>query len=250
MTGSFVSISAFADREEAVSLARKYGLVVLPVVDSAGALLGIVTADDLLDVEEEEVTEDFQRVASVEPFRTSLLETGARTLYARRILWLLVLVVVNIFSGAGIAYFEETIAATVALVFFLPLLIDSSGNSGSQSATLMIRALATGDVKLSDWGRLLGKELMVAILLGLTMAFAVSLVGIVRAGPEVAVVVSLTMMIVVMVGSLIGMLLPFILARFNLDPATASAPLITSLADISGVLIYFSLATRLLGVGE
>jgi magnesium transporter len=131
-------------------------------------------------------------------------------------------------------------------VFFLPLLIDSGGNAGSQSATLMVRALATGDVRLSDWGKLLSREVSVALLLGLTMALAVSAIGVVRAGPEVALVVSISMVIIVIVGSLIGMTLPFVLTRLKLDPATASAPLITSVADATGVLIYFAIATAFL----
>jgi magnesium transporter len=209
-------------------------------------LIGIVTVDDVLDVAEEEATEDFHRVGSVGPIRTSLRDAAILFLYQRRVGWLLALVFMNIFSGAGIAAFEETIAATVALVFFLPLLIDSGGNAGSQSATLMVRALATGDVKGSDWLRLLARELRVALLLGVTMAVAVSAVAFFRA-PEVVVVVATTMTIIVLVGSLIGMSLPFVLTRFGYDPATASAPLITSLADISGVLIYFSIASWYLG---
>jgi magnesium transporter len=168
-------------------------------------------------------------------------------LYRRRIVWLLMLVFMNIFSGAGIAYFEETIAAAVALVFFLPLLIDSGGNAGSQSATLMVRALATGDVHVRDWFRLLGRELGVATAMGATMAGAVSIIGFVRA-PEVAVVVAITMVLIVIVGSLLGMSMPFFLTRAGLDPATASAPLITSVADICGVLIYFSVASWYLGL--
>jgi magnesium transporter len=134
----------------------------------------------------------------------------------------------------------------VALVFFLPLLIDSGGNAGSQSATLMVRALATGDVRIGDWGQMLGRELLVAALLGLSMAAAVSLIGVVRGGPEIALVVASAMVIIVIVGSLIGMTLPFVLTRFNLDPATASAPLVTSIADAAGVLIYFAIATAFL----
>jgi magnesium transporter len=152
----------------------------------------------------------------------------------------------NILSGAGIAYYEDTIAAVVALVFFLPLLIGSAGNAGAQAATLMIRALATGDVRAADWLQLLGKELAVSALIGATMAIGVALVGLARA-PEVVLIVSLTMFLVVMVGSLLGMSLPFVFTRFGWDPATASAPLVTSLADISGVLIYFSIASRVLG---
>jgi magnesium transporter len=156
-------------------------------------------------------------------------------------------VFVNIFSGAGIAYFEDTIAATVALVVFLPLLIGSAGNAGSQSATLMVRAIATGDVTMSDWLHLLGREVGVSIALGITMAVAVSFPAVFHGGPQVAVVVASTMVLVVALGSLIGMSLPFLLNRFDLDPATASAPLVTSIADITGVMVYFSFATWYLG---
>jgi magnesium transporter len=247
MDHAVVSVSAFADREEAVALIRRYDQFVLPVVDSDGVLVGIVTADDLLDVQEQEATEDFHKVGSVGPIRTSLRDATIGFLYRRRVVWLLALVFMNIFSGAGIAAFEETIEAVVALVFFLPLLIDSGGNAGSQSATLMVRALATGDVRMPDWYRLLGRELGVSLLLGLTMAAGVSAISYFRA-PEVIVVVAITMTLIVVWGSLIGMLLPFILTRLGRDPATASAPLITSLADISGVLIYFSIARWYLGV--
>jgi magnesium transporter len=248
MDHTFVSISAFADREEAIGLIRRYDVLALPVLDSGGVLVGIVTVDDILDVQEEEITEDFHKSASVEPLQMSLRTASVPYLYQRRIGWLLILVLMNIFSGAGIAYFEDTIAATVALVFFLPLLIDSAGNAGSQAATLMVRALATGDARAKDWVRLLIKELGVSSLMGVTMAVAVILIAYWRGGPDVAVVVGMTMTVVVIMGSLIGMSLPFLLNRLKLDPATASAPLVTSIADISGVLIYFSLATWYLGV--
>jgi magnesium transporter len=246
MDHSVASIRATDDREEAVRVIRRYDTVALPVVDSDGVLVGIATVDDLLDVAEEEATEDFHRVASVGPIRMSLKDATVSFLYRKRVGWLLALVFMNIFSGAGIAAFEGTIEAVVALVFFLPLLIDSGGNAGSQSATMMVRALATGDVKMADWFRLLGKELGVALFLGLTMAVGVAAIAYFRA-PEVMFVVPATMVIIVLVGSLIGMSLPFLLTRLKLDPATASAPLITSLADISGVLIYFSIASRYFG---
>lgn len=248
MDHSYVSVSAFADREEAVRVIRRYDQVALPVLDSKGVLVGIVTVDDLLDVAEEEATDDFHRVGSVGPILTPLLDTPLKVLYRRRIGWLLVLIVVNIFSGAGIAYFESTISATVALVVFLPLLIGSAGNAGAQSTTLMVRALATGDVTKSDWIHLLGRELGVATGLGLTMAVAVLIPGFYHGGPDVAVVVATTMMLVVVVGSIIGMSLPFLLDRFELDPATASAPLVTSIADIVGVIVYLSFATWYLGL--
>lgn len=243
MDHSFVSISALADREEAVRLIRRYDLVALPVTDSAGVLVGIATVDDLLDVAEEEATEDFHRVGSVEPIRGSLREAGVGILFRRRIGWLLALVFVNILSGATIARYEELISEVVALVFFLPLLIASAGNAGSQAATLMIRALATGDVRTRDWFRLLGKEAAVSAVLGGTMALAAAAIGAYRGGSEVAVVVAATMVLVVVIGSLVGMSLPFLLNRLRLDPATASAPLVTSIADITGVLVYLSIAS-------
>lgn len=249
MDHSFASVSAFADSEEAVRVISRYDLVALPVLDSAGVLVGIVTIDDLLDVAEEEATEDFHRVGSVEPIRTPLRETPIRVLYRRRVAWLLVLVFVAIPSFFTMRYFEATIAEVSALVLFLPLLIGSAGNAGSQSATLMVRAIATGDVERSDWFKLLGKELLVAVTLGVSMAVAVSLPASFFGGPKVAFVVASTMVMVVVLGSLIGMSLPFLLDRLDFDPATASAPLVTSIADITGVLVYFSFATWYLGLG-
>lgn len=247
MDRSFVNLSAFADREEAVRMIRRYDQVALPVLDSDGVLLGIVTVDDLLDVAEAEATEDFHKVGSVGPIRMSLRDATIGFLYRRRIGWLLALVLVNLLTGAGIAFFEETIMATVALVIFLPLLIGSAGNAGAQSSTLMVRAMATGDVRGRDWLRMAAKELGVSGALALTMAAAVSVIAIFRGGVEVGIVVALTMVVVVVVGSLVGMSLPFLLSRLDLDPATASAPLVTSIADITGVLIYFSIATWVLG---
>jgi magnesium transporter len=247
MDESVVSISAFADREEAVETIRRYDQSALPVVDSDGVLVGIVTVDDVLDVQVEEATEDFHRAASVGRLKANLKEAPIALIYRARVGWLLVLVFMNIFSGAGIAAFEDTLGAVIALAFFLPLLIDSGGNAGSQSATLMIRSMAVGDVRMGDWFRLLGKELGIALALGLTMALAVSAVAYFRA-PEIVSVVAITMITVVLVGSMIGMSLPFLFTKIGWDPATASGPLITSLADISGVLIYFTIATWFLGL--
>lgn len=233
-------------REKAVELIRKYDLLALPVIDGTDRLAGIVTYDDAMDVAREAEDVNFHKTSAVAGLGTGMLQASIGLLYRKRIPWLVILVFGNIFSGAGIAYFEDTIAAYVALVFFLPLLIDSGGNAGSQSATLMVRALATGDVKMSDWSRMLGREVMVAGALGLTMALAVSGIGLYRGGPEIAVVVSLTMVIIVLVGSVLGMSMPFILSKLRMDPAAASAPLITSLADAIGVVIYFAMATWLL----
>jgi magnesium transporter len=228
----------------------KYDLLAIPVVNGNDSLVGIITFDDVHDVIEEEATEDFHRMGSISSGSGAddLVDIGLRDaspwlLIRKRLPWLMALVFMNIFSGAGIAYYEDTIQATVALVFFLPLLIGSGGNAGAQSATLMVRALAIGDVMMKDWFRLVGKEVGIALAIGVCMAIAVSFIGVFRGGMDVAVIVSLAMVCVVLFGSILGMSLPFLLTRLKLDPATASAPLVTSVADIGGVIIYFGIAT-------
>ena len=242
MDSRFVALNVFDDQELAIRAFQDHDRVALPVVDTTGLLVGIVTVDDVMDVVEEETTEDFHRFGSFQDAILNPLKARIFLLYKKRILWLTILVFMNVFSGAAIAHFENVIQSAVSLLFFLPLLIGSSGNAGAQSATLMIRSLAVGDVKTKDWLKLFGKEILVSLLLGITMAIGVSLVASFRA-PEIMMVVAITMILTVMTGSLIGLLLPFIFTTVKLDPAAASAPLVTSIADISGVLIYFSIAT-------
>ncbi len=246
LDGHFACLQSLQDREDAIHVFQKYDLYALPVVDADGILLGIVTVDDILDVAEEEATEDFHKLATVRPLQVSLKDATLGLLFRKRIGWLLGLVVVNIFSGAGIAYFEETISAVVALVFFLPLLIGSSGNAGAQAATLIVRAMATGEIERGDWWKLFLREIGVSAAIGIVMSIAVFFLGWGLGSLPVGVVVSLSMFTIVIAGSLMGTVLPMILQKFKLDPATASAPLITSMADILGVLIYFSIATMIL----
>ncbi len=246
MDSTPISVRVDSGQEEAARKIAHYNFLALPVLDSEGRLEGIITHDDATDAMQEETTEDFQKISTVLPFTQSLRDVGIRVLYSRRIFWLALLVFGNLFSGAGIAYFEDTILAYVSLVFFLPLLIDSSGNAGSQSATLMVRALATGDVELKHWRQLILRELLVAAALGTTMAILVFPVGALRGGSEIAFIVGATMLVLVIIGSLVGMSLPFLLSRLRLDPATASGPLVTSISDAVGVLIYFSIATMVL----
>lgn len=247
MDYKFIALNVMDDQETAVKTFQDYDRVALPVVNEEGVLLGIVTFDDIMDVAEEESTEDFHKFGAFHESVSNPLKENIFSLYKSRITWLIALVFMNVFSGAAISNFENVIQAVVSLVFFLPLLIDSGGNAGSQSATLMIRSLALGDVKLSDWYKLIFKELRISILLGITMALGVSMVAYFRA-PEIIIVVAITIILTVVTGSLIGMLLPFIFTKLKLDPATASAPLITSIADICGVIIYFSVAKLILGL--
>ncbi|TXE10395.1 magnesium transporter [Gelidibacter salicanalis] len=242
----FVFLNALDDQEKAIQVFKDYDREALPVLNEEGVLIGIVTFDDILDVIEEESTEDFHKFGSIQNASKNPLKERILILYKNRIVWLVLLVFMNVFSGAALASFEDVIQQVVSLVFFLPLLIDSGGNAGSQSATLMIRYLALGEIQLTDWYKLIGRELMISLLLGLTMAASVAAVASFRA-PEVIVVVCTAMVLNVMLGSLIGMLLPFIFTKLKIDPATASAPLVTSLSDICGVLIYFSIASKYFG---
>ena len=246
MINDVISVIVDEVQEHVARLVARYDMLAVPVIDHDARLVGIVTHDDAMDVVEEEATEDFHKGMSIGQLEDGVSRVPLWSLYRKRVTWLVLLVFANLFSGAGIAYFEDTIAAQVVLVFFLPLLIGSGGNAGAQAATLMVRGMATGDVGVKDWGKLLGRELMVAGALGLTMALAVAPIGVMRGGEAVALIVATSMVTIVLFGSLLGMCLPFILNRVGWDPATASAPLVTTLIDASGVLIYFSIATAVL----
>ncbi len=253
MDGNFISIFVNEDQEEAVRTMKRYRLNVLPVVDQNGILLGIVTIDDIMDIMEEEDSEDFTKVSGISSHDvgidiiTDLLKSPITTLYKSRIFWLFALLIMDLITGGIIHNFETLIGKYVVLVTFLPVLVDTAGNAGSQSATLTIRALALGTVKPKDWIKLFLKEFSVSALLGATMGLGISVMGILRGGFDVAKVVIVSMFVNVVIGSLVGIILPFIFVGLKKDPATASTPLITTIADIIGTGIYLSIATFMLG---
>ncbi|WP_296201812.1 magnesium transporter [Psychrobacter sp. UBA3962] len=246
MLTKVVATNVHEDQEDVAKTIARYDLIALPIIDNNGALVGIVTHDDAMDVASDEATDDFHKSGGVSSLVGSFKDTSIRILYRKRVFWLVFLVFGNLISGVGIAHFEDVIAANLVLVFFLPLLVDSGGNAGSQSATLMVRALATGEVVMRDWFSLLGREAMVALLLGITMAAAISIIGYFRGDAVVSLVLALSMVSVVMIGCVIGMSLPFVLNKLGFDPASASAPLITSVCDASGVAIYLFIASKFL----
>ena len=246
MTSDVVNALVSDDQEDIAKKIARYDLLALPITDEDGVLIGIVTYDDAMDVVSEEATDDIHKSAGVSTIAGSLKDATIGLLYRKRVFWLVLLVFGNLFSGAGIAHFEDIIAANIVLVFFLPLLVDSGGNAGSQSATLMVRALATGEVVMRDWLYLIGREALVALALGCTMAVAVSVLGYIRGDETVALVLALSMVSIVMIGCMIGMSLPFVLSKFNLDPASGIVPLITSVCDATCVVIYLFIASRLL----
>lgn len=241
-------VTAFDDQEEAVREMQRHDTVALPVLDSAGVLIGIVTADDIFDVLEEEVTEDIHRTASVAPLRQSYRRLSIFDLYGKRIGWLAILLFVNLISSGIIAAYEETLSAAIALAFFIPLLIATGGNTGSQSAMMMVRALVTDDIALGQWGSTFLKELGIGLMLGGTLAAGSFFLGLFRGDFMIGVVVALSMATIVLVSNLIGMSLPFIFEKVGRDPTVASSPLITSIADAAGLLIYFFFASQLLAL--
>lgn len=246
MTRDVVVLKPDMPQSEAARIISRYDLIAIPVVSDDDILIGMVTFDDAMDVVEEEDTESIHKSATVGRLESGIKDASPFIIYRSRINWLVLLVFANIFSGLGMMYFEDTIATNIALLFFLPLLIASGGNTGAQAATLIVRGMATNDVEKKDWLYMLGKELLVSVGLGVTMAAAISAVAFFRVDPVIIPIVALSMICIVLVGSLVGVLLPFILKRVGWDPAVASAPLVTTIADAGGVLIYFGIAASFL----
>ena len=246
MEESVVRISAFEDREKAVQLISRYDITVLPVVDANDILLGIVTIDDLFDVAEEEATEDFQKSAAVHPLKASYRESSVLSLYRKRVTWLASLLGISVVTTGILSAQVDTLGSAIALAFFIPLLIGTGGNTGNQSATLMIRAMATGDIREGQWLGALVREIGIGILLGVTMGLASWVLGFFKGDFRIALIVSLAMIAIVVSSSILGVILPVILQRLRVDPAVASNPLIASVMDIMGLVIYFAIARAVL----
>ncbi len=243
MDHSFVALSPEMDREEAVRTIQKYDLYALPIVDAHNVLLGVVTADDVMDIAEEETTEDFQKGAGVGPLVSSYRHATVWMLFQKRFPWLFTLIFVNLAASSVMMVYEETLASALALTFFIPLLMGAGGNTGAQSATLVVRAMATGDLPRSQWITTLGKEILVGGTLGLTLGVIIGGVGIFQENVVIGIIVAVAMMAVVLISNLLGVLFPLILNKLNFDPAVAGSPMVTSTADVTTLLLYFSIAT-------
>lgn len=244
MDSTFLSLSAFDDREDAVRMLEKYDVLALPVVDSNGYIVGIVTFDDIYDVSEEETTEDFQRTSGINPLDQSYLSASVWKLYGKRIPWLLAMVFANFLTASVISHYDYVTVAFVSLVAFIPLLTGTGGNSGTQSATLIIRGIATDDIRYKDWWLVFRKELVVGLLLGVSLALVAFARGILESnnGLDLAWVISISLVILILWSNIIGSLLPILLHKMKLDPAVISGPVITTIVDVSGLLIYFNIA--------
>ncbi|MGE3107091.1 MAG: magnesium transporter [Phycisphaerales bacterium] len=272
MNRTFASLRADQPQEDAVRTLTKYDRVALPVVDSRGVLLGIVTHDDIADVAQEEFTEDIQKLGGMEALDEPYMSISIRKLVRKRVTWLAVLFVGEMFTQTAMSGFEHDIERAAVLATFVPLIVSSGGNSGSQATSLIIRAMALGEVTLKDWWRVMRRELVAGSLLGLLLG----MIGVLRihvwgwlgwfrkAQPDshgqytaeslaaqqhfhlLAVAIGVSVLGVVLWGTIVGSMLPFILKRCRMDPATSSAPFVATLVDVIGVLIYFGSAVVIL----
>ncbi len=250
-----IALQATAPREEVVQAFEKYDRIALPVTDTRGVLLGIITVDDVLDVAEAAATEDIQKLGGMEALDAPYMEIGFFEMVKKRGGWLSVLLVGEMLTTTAMSYFEDEISRAVVLALFIPLIISSGGNSGSQATSLIIRALAVREIELKDWWRVALREVRSGLALGLLLGT----IGFLRIffwpmrdklyGPHygmIALTVSISLVGVVMYGALTGSMLPFVLRRFGFDPATASAPFVATLVDVTGLVIYFTVASTLL----
>ena len=239
------------DQEAVARLFQRHGFLALPVVDEAGRLQGIVTIDDIVDVVQEEATEDAQKFGGMEALDAPYLQTGFWPMIRKRAGWLAILFVGEMLTASAMGRFQGEIAQAVVLALFVPLIISSGGNSGSQASTLIIRAMALGEVKLRDWWRIVRRELASGLTLGVILAS----IGLARIlfwqaafgsygehASLIAVTVGVSLVGVVALGTLAGSMLPFVLRRLGFDPASASAPFVATLVDVSGLIIYFEVA--------
>lgn len=256
MDETFEALSAFDDQEDAVKMLSKYDRVAMPVVDSDGILVGIVTVDDVIDVAEEETTEDMQLMAGMDALDYAYSKTSVLSMVKKRIGWLVVLFVGQLLTTSAMGRYEDIIASAVFLSLFIPMIISSGGNSGSQAATLIIRALSTDDIQNEQWIKVFGREVMSGLLLGSLMAIIGFFIiigwgymfmdGVNQELILSSLVVSLSLIGVILWGNLSGSMLPFILSKLGLDPAVTSAPFVSTLSDVVGIIIYFSIAIVLM----
>lgn len=249
MRTNIIKIMDDADQEEAAALIRRYDLIALPVVDENDILKGIVTTDDIIDVVDEEATEDIQRMAAMQPSDTPYLTTPITKLAGQRLGWLLFLMISATFTGQIMRQYEDLLAQIIFLSVFIPMLMDTGGNAGAQSSTLIIRGLALGNIKVKDWWKVIRRELTVSILVGVSLAVVnfARIMLIEKYPADIAFVVSLTLVITLVLAKVVGGILPILAELVNIDPAIMAGPLITTIVDALALIAYFKIASMFLG---
>jgi magnesium transporter len=249
MYADVVRVRADADQEEAARLLDKHNYLALPVVDEQDRLLGIITADDAADVLFEEVGEDIERLGGSQPLEEPYLRASILHLFRKRIGWLLILFVAEAYTGTVLRHFEATLSEQVALAFFIPLLIGTGGNVGSQTVTTLVRAMGMGEVQFRDLFRVFRREMAVGALLGIVMGVTTYIrAWTLGVGYEIGPVVAVTATFVAVWAATVAAVLPLVLQRLRIDPAVVSAPFITTLVDGTGLVIYFTIARFMLGL--
>lgn len=256
MDENFIALHVTDDQEKAVEIFKKYDRIAIPVVDAFGVLIGIVTVDDVFDVAEEEATEDIHKLGGVEALDEPYISISIYNMIKKRVFWLTILFVAQVLTAVAMGFFEDELKSAVVLSIFIPLIISSGGNSGSQAATLVIRALALGEVNIKDWWVIMRREVVSGFLLGLILGMIglleVQILSIFMADIQphrmlIGATVGIALLGIVLWGTLAGSMLPFLLKRFGFDPATSSAPLVATIVDVTGLIIYFSVAIAVLG---
>lgn len=243
-------ITTLMDQEAVANIFQDYNYSTLPVVDSEHRLVGIITIDDIVDIIEAEATEDIEKMAAITPTDKSYMKTGVFETFKKRIPWLLLLMISATFTGSIIAHFEEALATYVVLTAFIPMLMDTGGNAGSQASVSVIRSLSLDEVEFKDTFKVIWKEIRVALLCGIVLAVAnfVKLILLDKVTVLIALVVCITLVVTVLFAKLIGCSLPMIAKKLGFDPAVMASPFITTLVDACSLLIYFKMASLLLGI--
>ena len=249
MNKNIISVQTHTDQEEVAKLFRKYDLIAMPVLDSENCFVGIVTFDDVMDVMIDETNEDISKMAAIEPNEKGYFETTVWQHAKHRIMWLLILMFSATITGSIITRYENAFQAVPLLVSFIPMLMDTGGNCGSQSSTLIIRGLALGDIKFKDLFRVIFKEFRISLIVGAILAVANGLrIFIQYQNPQIAIVVALSLAIVVILSKFIGCVLPLFANKVGLDPAIMASPLITTIVDTCSILVYFNIAVHIFNI--
>lgn len=248
METAIISVHTLSDKESAVMKMKKYGLMTLPVVDSENRLVGIITIDDAVDIIVSESDEDISLISAVNPSEETYLKTSVARLALNRIPWLLILMFTSIVTGTIISKYEEAFTAVPLLVSFIPMLMDTGGNSGSQASVLVIRGLATGDLKLTDYVKVLWKEFRIAIICAVVLSVANGIRIYIQYGDfKISLIVALSLICTVIAAKIVGCSLPMLAKRIGVDPALVASPFITTLVDSLSVFVYFNIALAIMG---
>lgn len=250
MHENIISLHTMMDQEEVARQFKKYDFTSMPVVDNEERLVGIITVDDVVDILEEETTEDIEKMAAIVPSDKPYMKTGVIESWKKRIPWLLLLMISATFTGSIISSFEDALSRYVVLTAFIPMLMDTGGNAGGQASAIIIRGLSLDEIEFSDWLTVIWKEIRTAMLCGMTLAACnfLKILFLERVGLQVALVVSLTLFFAVIVAKIVGSTLPMLAKKIGMDPAVMASPFITTIVDAISLLIYFRIATVALGI--